>query len=763
MRRTECINQDWFFRYGDVIDAKLSDLENAKSILLDLPYTYNGLDGQDGGADYYKGRAIFSKEIRKPLISDTDRVYLEFHGVNSVCEVYANGTKLTQHRGGYSIFRVDITNAFDENEICILSVLVDNTIVSDVYPQMADFTFYGGIYRDVYLITVPNTSFCLDYFGSDGVKVKSSVHGKYAILDFEAYVDNAEPSDMVEFSIYEDEEMDILSAQVYMPAQKITGASARIYHPHLWQGVEDPFLYDIKVRLIRHNEVLDEIEIRHGIREFRVDPERGFILNGISTPLRGVSRHQDRLGIGNALTLEEHLEDAGLMLEMGVNTVRLAHYQQDRMIYDICDRLGFVVWAEIPFISVMNSDPKAHENAMLQMRELVYQNYNHSSICFWGIANEITIGGDKPGLYENLVELDKLVREIDPDRMTTIAQVSMLPKDSAHNRITDVFSYNIYYGWYGGVFEDNEKFLDAMHELYPTRPIGISEYGCEGIISWHSDEPKCRDYTEEYQSLYHEHMLKIISERDYLWATHVWNMFDFGCDTRDEGGVKGRNNKGLVTLDRKVKKDAFFLYKAYWAKDRFVHITGRRYALRHREKIDIKVYSNMEKIDLYVNGELAESKAGDKIFVFENVALKDGANYISAVGSEEHYDSITLTHVKEAFAGYVMPPEDEEEREGVKNWFEDIDVEANVPEMTFREGFFSIKSKVGEILEHDEASDVMAAFMSKFTGMKIRKTAFAMMSGLTLEEMSGLISQDKENKEKVFALLNAKLQEIQKP
>jgi len=382
---------------------------------------------------------------------------------------------------------------------------------------------------------------------------------------------------------------------VVVPANNITKLSLKIDNVHLWNGLEDPFLYCLNVKLVRHNEVLDNVELNHGIREYYVDPDKGFFLNGKSLPLRGVSRHQDRLGKGNALDDMDHFDDLDLILNIGANSVRLAHYQQDDYFYELCDRYGLIVWAEIPFISRMNKDAKAHENAMEQMKELIYQNYNHSSICFWGISNEITIAGDIPGLTDNLRELDELVKSIDKTRLTTMAQVSMLPMDSDHNQITDILAYNLYFGWYGGKYTDNEVWFDKFRAMHPNRAVGLSEYGCEGIISWHSNTPECKDYTEEYQAEYHEHMAKLLAERPEIWGSYVWNMFDFGCDARDEGGVKGRNNKGMVTFDRKIKKDAFYLYKAYWSDDYFAHITGKRYALRHQNVIDIKVYSNIQK------------------------------------------------------------------------------------------------------------------------------------------------------------------------
>ena len=448
----------------------------------------------------------------------------------------------------------------------------------------------------------------------------------------------------------------------------------------------------MSVKLVRHNEVLDNVEVNHGIREYYVDPDKGFFLNGKSLPLRGVSRHQDRLGKGNALAELDHFDDYDLIMDVGANSVRLAHYQQDDYFYELCDRYGLVVWAEIPFISRMNKDPKAHENAMEQMKELIYQNYNHSSICFWGISNEITIAGDIPGLTDNLRELDELVKSIDKTRLTTMAQVSMLPMDSDHNQITDILAYNLYFGWYGGQYTDNEVWFDKFRAMHPNRAVGLSEYGCEGIISWHSNTPECKDYTEEYQAQSHEHMAKLLAERPEIWSSYVWNMFDFGCDMRDEGGVKGRNNKGLVTIDRKIKKDAFYVYKAYWSDEKFVHIASKRFAIRSDEKINIKIYSNMEKVRLFVNGEYIGEKEGKKIFIFENVSLDMGANYIKAVGisdDEEISDRTTFIREEKPFAGYIRPA-DEEEAKGAKNRFEDMDKESlEAEKLEFNPEFFS--------------------------------------------------------------------------
>lgn len=787
MRIVNSLNLNWLFSKGEVIYKNINDINFEAAQAVDLPHTYNAFDGQDGGNNYYKGKASYVKKVLRPDVPKDYDIYIEFKGVNSVADVYADGEHLLNHKGGYSTFRVNLTKAFENKDFLIITVVVDNKNRSDVYPQMADFTFYGGIYRDVNLISVSKTHFSLDFYGADGVSITSKLKGETAIISVNAYITNPELSDMVQVQMEHDEEKRIY--EVFMPASEVTKLELFIDDPKLWQGVESPDLYDVTVRLIRHNEVLDSLELKHGIREYKVEPRRGFILNGEVTPLRGVSKHQDRLFVGNAVSYDDLCEDADIIAEMGANTVRLAHYQHDQDFYDLCDEYGFVVWAEIPFISVMNKDKNAHENAINQMKELIYQSYNHPSICFWGISNEITIGGDIEGLYENLCELNDLVKKLDPTRLSTMAQVSMLPMMSKQNLITDVVSYNLYFGWYGGDFTQNEKWLDKFHKMHPNRPIGLSEYGCEGIISWHSDEPKCKDYTEEYQALYHEHMAKIIDKRPYLWATHIWNMFDFGCDARDEGGVKGRNNKGMVTFDRKIKKDAFYLYKAYWSDDYFAHITGKRYALRHKNVIDIKVYSNMDSLILFVNGEEIGISNASKVHIFKDVKLKKGSNYVTVTSNfvdtiltetkdidveeiedffenefegEMELDSAVFTLVEEPYAGYIKPIEEDEQREGVKNWFEDVNEEEETPELTFKEGYFSINDLIGDILAHEKAGDVLVDALNAFGSVRVKKSMLGMMQGLTLKDMSGMFAQDDKKSQTMLAWTNFKLQEIKK-
>lgn len=757
MRIYENLNNNWFFSKDQFENIPIELTSNWEDI--SLPHTWNCFDGQDGGADYYRGKCWYIKELTITKQQKEKELYLEFNAVSAYCRVYLNGIQVGEHKGGYSTFRIPITEFVREGKN-ILSVMVSNEALSDIYPQMADFTFYGGIYRDVKMITVEKTHFDLDYYGGNGIQIQSEITGKNnAFLRIYGFITNPCESDQMLFRMYDSQQKEIVTA--VQPATENTFLELQLSDLILWQGIENPYLYQMELLLLRHNEVIDEVHIPYGFRHFHVDPQKGFFLNGKLTPLRGVSRHQDKLGIGNALTKEDHRLDAELIKELGANTIRLAHYQHSQDFYDVCDEMGFIIWAEIPFISKMNPDEMAHENCINQMKELIIQNFHHCSICTWGISNEITIGGNSPKLVENLKKLNDLVHELDPSRLSTMAQVSALPMEDVQNTITDVISYNHYFGWYNGTLEDNEKWLDTFHERYPNRPLGISEYGCEGIITYHNDNPKAGDYSEEYQALYHEHMIQVIEKRPWLWATHIWNMFDFGCDARNEGGVAGRNNKGLVTFDRKIKKDSFYLYQAYWSKKPMIHICGKRYAKRSCESISIKVYSNASAIQLYVDGKPFLKKTGNRIFLFENVPLHEGFTSIT-VKSDICSDTCCFEKVDTDFKPYEFVPD--ESQIGVTNWFEYADLEIERP-FTFHEDCYSIKDTVKDILSNEEAGMILVNAVSSISGISLNKSLLMMMGDRTLEEMfseSTSTPNTNLNTDAMIAYMNEQFQKIKK-
>ncbi|MBO5879717.1 MAG: glycoside hydrolase family 2 protein, partial [Clostridia bacterium] len=542
MRNILNINQGWLF----VKDTR--DVQRRDGALVNLPHTWNAEDGFDGGNDYFRGTCLYVKEIKKSDLPENDLYFLEINGANSSADVYVNGKKLAHHDGGYSTWRVDITEELTENNE--IAITVDNSPNETVYPQMADFTFYGGLYRNVNIICTSSTHFDLEYYGAPGVKITPEINGKNATVTVEAFVKNQKDGQTLVYTVYDKEENEVKKIE-----SKETTATATIENVHLWNGLSDPYLYSCKVEIVEDGNVIDSVSQRFGCRSFKIDPDNGFILNGKEYPLRGVSRHQDRWGVGNALLPEHHKEDIELICEMGATTIRLAHYQHDQYFYDLCDEYGLVIWAEIPYISRHMAGGR--ENTVSQMKELVSQNYNHPSIVVWGLSNEISIGGSSEDLLENHRILNDLVHEMDKTRLTTIAAVSMCKLDDPYLLIPDVVSYNHYFGWYGGETSMNGPWFDKFHAMHPTIPIGCSEYGCEAL-NWHTSNPKQGDYTEEYQAYYHEELIKQLYSRKYIWASHVWNMFDFGADARAEGGENGQNHKGLITMDRKYKKDSFY-------------------------------------------------------------------------------------------------------------------------------------------------------------------------------------------------------------
>ena len=668
MRQIIKFNDNWHF-WKDVSDVNIQDGgEN-----ISLPHTWNGIDGQNGGNDYFRGTCIYKKVFRADELPASPKYYLEINGANSSADVYMNGKRLAHHDGGYSTWRVNITGYLRQENI--ISILVDNSPNEEVYPQVADFTFYGGIYRDVNIICVNETHFDLEYFGGKGIVITPEVNGTAADVKIDTYINDLENGDEIAFIVYDAEGNAVTQTQ-----NSQTSVNLTIENVHLWNGTVDPYLYIAKVSIIRNGEELDSISSRFGCRTFKIDPENGFILNGKEYPLRGVSRHQDRWQIGNALLPEHHKEDMDLICEVGANTIRLAHYQHDQYFYDLCDERGMVIWAEIPYISRhMNG---GNENTMSQMKELIVQNYNHPSICVWGLSNEITMDGAKdPDLIENHRNLNNLVHEMDKTRPTTVACISMCDIDEKYVHISDVVSYNHYFGWYGGSVEEYGPWFDKFHEKYPNTPIGCSEYGCEAL-NWHNSKPESGDYSEEYQAMYHESLIKQLYSRKYIWATHVWNMFDFGADARAEGGENGQNHKGLITIDRKYKKDAFYAYKAWLSKEPFVHICGKRYVDRVEDVTKVTVYSNLPEVELFANGtSLGKNTAEDHFFYFE--VPNNGETELVAVAGDFR-DESHIRKVEKMNPDYIL-----REQGAVLNWFDIVEVE----------GRFSLNDKLGDIIK----------------------------------------------------------------
>ena len=628
MRKEQLINENWLFRYHDGTET-----------VVNIPHTWNNIDGQDGGDDYYRGTCVYEKDFTAPAFGEDERLYIEFAGVNASAKVIINGKTVISHDGGYSTFRADITNYVTAENHMVVEV--DNSKNDRVYPQKADFTFYGGIYRDVKLIVVNQYHFDMDYFGGKGLSVCPEVGGEDAAVWVRTW-HNA--TNGVVSIVLKDAEGRVVGTG------DDTDETIIIEKAHFWHGIEDPYLYTCEATLLVNEQEVDFVSCRFGVRSFRVDAQKGFILNGKEYPLRGVCRHQDWKGIGNAITKEHHDIDMAMIREVGANTIRLAHYQHDQYFYDLCDEYGMIVWAEIPYIS--EHMPAGRENTISQMKELIVQCYNHPSICVWGISNEITISTKKRAdMLDNHQVLNDLIHEMDSSRPTTLACYAMCAPFDPVGHLSDIVSWNLYLGWYTPFMWLNNLWVDYFHKRYPNRCLGYSEYGCECMPNLHSSHPRRGDQSEEYQCKYNEYMLNFFDKRPFMWATHLWNMFDFAADARNQGGEPGMNHKGLVTFDRKTKKDSFYVYKAWWSKEPFVYITGRRYVDRAEKKTTVKVYSNCSEVTLYLNGEKFATQKGNKVFRFR-IPLK-GEVQIKAV-SGEHSDEITIRHAKNSNPLYKL-------------------------------------------------------------------------------------------------------------
>ena len=742
MRQIYNFNTKWGFS-KEAVEAPTTMPERWNWV--NLPHTWNNIDGQDGGNDLYRGTAFYAKELEKMDLPKADRYFLEIQGANSSAILYVNGKKLANHDGGYSTWRVDITDVLEDKNLFVFEL--DNSANDRVYPQNADFTFYGGLYRNVNIIAVNESHFDLEYYGAPGIKVTPEVVGENAKVEVEVFVKNVKENQKLIYTL-KDAEGNVVVEQETLASQTV--ASLEIENVHLWHGRKDPYLYTAEVYLKSEDEVLDNVSTRFGCRTFEIHPENGFILNGEEYPLRGVSRHQDRWGVGNALLREHHDEDMDLICEVGATTIRLAHYQHDQYFYDLCDERGMVVWAEIPYIS--SHMPNGRENTISQMKELVAQNYNHPSIVVWGLSNEITIGGeDDPDLVENHRILNDLVHEMDKTRLTTIACVSMCSMDNEYVQIPDVVSYNHYFGWYGGDTSQNGPWFDEFHTKHPNIPIGCSEYGCEAL-NWHTSDPQQGDYTEEYQAYYHEELIKQFFTRKYMWATHVWNMFDFGADSRNEGGENGQNHKGLMTFDRKYKKDSFYAYKAWLSDDPFVHICGKRYVDRVEETTKVTVYSNQPEVELFANGvSLGKQTSPEHFFYFE-VPNTGETNLVAIAG--ECRDESFLRKVEVFNEEYRL-----KEKGAILNWFD----------VVAPEGYYSLNSKIEDIVKSEEGarvfSEIMAPAVGGIMGGKSEKTDMGpmmkMLGSFTVLRLTSLLGAGNVTLTKEQLLeMNAKLNEV---
>lgn len=634
--------QNWSFYQGDsgaAVDA--GDWETVS-----LPHTWNVTDASDGGGKdnqsrdgYYRGPGWYSKSFKADESMRGKRLFIRFEGASSVADVYFNGQPMGGHKGAFGAFCLELTKQLKTGAANELRVRVDNSWRSDLPPLSGDFPVFGGIYRPVSLLEKSQACISPLILGSSGVRIRQQdVSRESASFEVSTSIDNA--GDAADFEVeccVKDAEDSVVVRE--SSSTRVQGTATVSHHltlknPRLWNGLKDPYLYRVEVSLKQGGQVIDSRIEPLGLRFFKLDPKKGFSLNGQPYPIYGVNRHQDRAGKGWAVSSEDHAEDVRLIQEIGARGVRLAHYPHAAEFYSLCDKAGLLVWAEVPNVDCASHDPDFAENAKNQLREMIWQHGNHPSIFCWSLFNEMY---HRPSADFGVLlnELDALSKLEDPTRFTAGA-INKAGRMKLANT-TDLIAFNAYPGWYEGNPDGMTKVLDEYNRLGLNRGIGVSEYGAGGSIRHHKQNPPksvptSRWHPEEWQAIVHEGNYRSIRDYAPCWGSFVWNMFDFASDWRDEGDAPGINDKGLVTYDRKTRKDSFFFYKANWSEEPVLYITSRRHVEREDAVTPVKIYSNAPEVTLLVNGAKIGTKDVDdlKIVCWDGVRLQPGRNTIEA-------------------------------------------------------------------------------------------------------------------------------------
>ena len=728
--KTILLNDSWLFRKlpGCALDsaAELSP-EAFPGETVNLPHTWYRDD------DQYRGLCVYEKEVPSP---EGERLFLSFDAADQRCAVYCNGLLCGTHRGGYARFRLPVPAEAVADTLRI-RVFTDNSLDEDVCPSFGDFTVFGGLYRGAALLVCGRDHFDRCYFGTDGLILRASLDEQGdGILFLEPHTVCA-PGARIRYTVSDEEEQPVCCGE----AAADETVRLTVTEPRLWNGRGGAHLYTVRAELLVDGGTADNIELRTGFRRVELSAGRGLLLNGLPCRIRGVAKHQDRAGVYCAQSSEMIREDFALIAEIGANGVRLSHYQHPQAAYDCCDELGLLAWAEVPMLKMTESEALM-ENTEQQLRELILQNIHHPSVFCWGIQNEIAMFRDAPFMHENCRRLNAVVKALDPDRASAAANLYPLKASSKLNEITDMIGYNVYFGWYYGSMGDFGPYLDKMHAARPALPFGISEYGVDASLSLHSASPQVKDYSEEYQALWHETVYPQIESRPWLWGSFVWNMFDFSSARRDEGGQRFLNAKGLVTHDRRTRKDAFYYYKARWSDEPFVHLCGRRYEQRAQERVDVRVYTNQEHVSLTVNGETVSAAVRNGSALFEQIALIPGENRLTAAAGTLE-DSMVLTRVDSEPESYRLP---DTGGGAVRNWF-------LAEDSMKKEGFFSLEDTANDLLDNPRTREIVRRWVPALFRVMTEKNVIPL--GLTLKT---ILSRDADGLD--LKAMNAELNEI---
>ena len=718
---------------GERENEALSDINGAESfVTVTLPHTWYRDD------DPYRGLVLYQKTIQ--IDPDWKHVFVDIPGADQHAVVLADDRKIGEHRGAYGAFRCEIPEELLGHKEVKLRIFLTNVHDEGISPLTGDFTVFGGLYRGVNLLVTEHESFFdPTYYGTSGVILRTGTDGNTGILNAEIHARTDKEAEIVAeitdpfgtlLTDVRSEEVDSESTNTHASGSINCSMvlTFRIPDVILWNGKTAPNLYKVKMKFVRAGETLDEVELETGFRDITINADKGLFLNGEHIKINGVAKHQDFKGCFNAVSRENIDRDFELIDEIGANSVRLSHYQHPQYTYETADKKGYLVWAEIPMLKMTDSE-ELKADAEEQLRELILQNIHHPSIYCWGIQNEIGMFRDAEFMHEELKKMQQFSHELDPSRFVTAANLYTVKFKSKLNSVTDMIGYNIYFGWYYGEMQDYRDYLDRFHSERPEMPLGVSEYGVDANIRLHSEVPMVRDYSEEYQALYHETVYPIFESRGYLYGSYVWNMFDFHSGLRKEGGQENINAKGLVTYDRNTRKDAFYYYKAKWSEEKFLHICSKRFVNRAKESIEIKVYTNLSDAVLYVDEKEFGSGTndGNGRIVFSDVPLHEGENRIK-VDAEGLTDECVFVRVDSEDENYRLPGNNA--GQAVKNWFLSEDD-------VVREGYFSIKDTANDILENPDARAVLEKYLPELVKLMTEKDVIPL--GLS---MQSILSRD---------------------
>lgn len=640
-RTVESFNDDWRFTPSRAVGG-WGMRSNAGSQAVTLPHTWNASDFMSDEG-YRRGYGTYTKQFDVPDEYRGKRVFVKFEAAGSMATVLVNGTIVGEHKGAYNAFTYEITDYLKIGTTNSITVVCNNEIRFDIAPQGGDFNIYGGLYRDAWLEVMEPQCISPLYYSSNGVFVHQNlVNEKRAELSVDVHLSTLTDYKGCEVVFMLEDASGNVVAKKSSTLVNNDRASCFVGldNPHLWNGKDDPYLYNAVTVLMKDGKEIDRVEEKIGLRYFWVDPEKGFFLNGRHLKLHGVCRHQDWLEVASALTQEHHLKDYEFFDEIGANALRLAHYPQAKFMFQEADRRGYIVWEEIPFVGSYVNHESFDEHLKTQLKEMILQNYNHPSICFWGLENEIH---DK--IDRIMGEMNDIAHELDPGRQTVMAT----DQEGTHCLITDSFGWNKYFGWYYDTVADFGPFLDEFHQRYPEHKLSISEYGGGGTFSQHvskygpEDESDVRStsrgrfHPQEKQTYIHMNDWKVIAERDYIWGSFLWNMFDFGSALRREGDTNNQNNKGLVSQDRKERKDAFYFYKANWNKAvQTTHLCSKTFTDREEDITDVIVFTTDPSVKLFINGKQVAAVKTDSYAtaIFKDVRLAHGENKVTVKTSK---------------------------------------------------------------------------------------------------------------------------------